>query len=76
MPDILIRGLNASVVKRLKNCAKRNGRSLQKETRLLIERAAGADRHEVARIFDRWDTRFAGRKFSSSVDLIHEDRTR
>ena len=76
MPDILIRRLDDRMVKRLKRNAKRNGRSLQKEVRTLIERSVGVEGQAVARMFERWDARFAGRKFSSSVKLIRADRAR
>lgn len=76
MPDILIRGLDDGVVKRLKRNAKRSGRSLQKEARMLIERSVGVEGDAVARMFQRWDARLAGRRFSSSVGLIRADRAR
>jgi len=76
MPDILIRGLNAQALKRLKARAKRNGRSLQSEAKLLLEQAAGAGNEEIAAMLDRWRQRFAGRSFSGATDLIREDRDR
>jgi plasmid stability protein len=74
--DILIRGLDAQAVKRLKTRAKRHGRSLQSEARLLLEQAAGSGTEEIAAMLDRWKERFAGRKFSSSAKLIRQDRDR
>lgn len=76
MPDILVRGLNAETLKRLKAQAKQHGRSLQGEAKLLLERAAGANPEEIAEMLDGWKKKFAGRKLSSSVDLIREDRDR
>jgi antitoxin FitA len=76
MPDILIRGLEPETIRQLKLRAKRHGRSLQSEVKLLVEEATGAGVPEIAAIFDRWQKRFAGRKFSSSVQLIREDRNR
>ena len=76
MPDILIRGLKPETIRQLKTRAKQNGRSLQSELKQLVEGAAGAGNPEIAEIFDRWQKRFAGRKFSSSVPLIREDRNR
>jgi antitoxin FitA len=76
MSDILIRGLDPETVRQLKARAKRNGRSLQSEVKLLVEHAAGAGRQQMGAILDRWQKRFAGRKFSSSVPLIREDRKR
>ena len=76
MPDILIRGLDAQVVKRLIIRAKRHGRSLQNEARLLLEQAAGIGGDQVADMFDGWKKRFAERNFSDSAEIIDEDRRR
>lgn len=77
MPDVLIRGLDEQTLKRLKARAKRHGRSVQQEARLLLEQAAGGGAEEIARMLDGWKKRFAGRKFSgSSAGLIRRDRGR
>ena len=76
MTDFLIRGLSARTVARLKDRAKRNGRSLQGEAKQVLEQAAGAGGEEVAAMFERWNRRLAGRQFSSSVDMIRQDRER
>ena len=74
MADILVRGLTAKTVERLKARAKQHGRSLQGEAKLVLERAAGGE--AVAAMLGRWRTRFAGRKFAGSAKLIREDRNR
>jgi plasmid stability protein len=76
MPDFLIRRIDAQVLKRLKVRARRHGRSLQREAQLVLEQAAGAGTVELAAMLDEWKRRFAGRRFSKSVDLIREDRNR
>jgi len=76
MPDILIRGLDAEALRRLKDRAKEHGRSLQSEAKLLLEQAAGVNGRQVAAMFEGWKQRFSGRKFSDSVELIDEDRRR
>ncbi len=76
MPDILVRGLDAKTLKQLKARAKQHGRSLQGEARLLLERAAGADAAEVAKMLGKWRKKFAGRRLAGSMDLIREDRSR
>lgn len=76
MADILVRGLKAETVKRLKARAKRHGRSLQGEARLVLERAAGANAAEVRKMLGKWRKAFAGHKFSDSAELIREDRER
>lgn len=74
MPDILIRGMDSAAVTRLKRRAKRHGRSLQSEARLLLEQAAGSE--DVRVLLDTWEQRFAGRQFQDSTDLVREDRAR
>jgi plasmid stability protein len=74
MPGIVIRGLKAKTISRLKDRARRNGRSLQSEAKLLIEQSAGSD--DVQAMLDRWKARFGNRRFSPSADLIRKDRAR
>jgi plasmid stability protein len=50
MPGIFVRGLKASTIKRLKDRAKRNGRSLQSEAKLLLEQSA--DSEDVRAVLD------------------------
>lgn len=75
MSDILIRGLDKKTVARLKQQAKRHGRSLQAEAKLALENAAGPSMDEFlasARVIRK---KF-GRRFHDSVELIQEDRKR
>jgi plasmid stability protein len=76
MPDILVRGLDPDTVKQLKARAKRHGRSLQGEAKLVLEQAAGTGAEEISRMLERWKRRFAGRRLAPSVDLVREDRER
>lgn len=76
MPDILVRGLDEETVKRLKDRARRHGRSLQGEVKLALERAAGMDAEDVAAMLDGWQKEFAGRRVADSAALIREDRER
>ena len=76
MPDILIRGLDAQALKRLKTRAKKHGRSLQGEAKLLLEQAAGIGAEEIAAMLDGWKQRFSSRNFSDSAELIAKDRQR
>lgn len=76
MPDILVRGLDAETVERLKARARQRGRSLQSEVKMLVERAAGVGGDRVADVLKCWEARMAGRRFSSSARLIREDRNR
>jgi len=78
MPDILIRGVDARVLRRLKARAKRNGRSLQGETKLILEHAAGHSLPEALAAARRWRKKLAksGKRFTDSAALIREDRSR
>jgi plasmid stability protein len=78
MPDILVRDIDPEKLERLKARAKKNGRSLQSEAKLLIEKAAEEKTsEEVLALLENWRKDFSGRKYSvSSVDLIREDRDR
>ena len=77
MPQVLVRDLDATVVERLKQRAKRHGRSLQKELRTVLEAAASALSIEEARqVAGAWHRRFGDRRLSDSAELIREDRER
>lgn len=76
MPDILIRGLDAAVIRRLKARALRHGRSVQSEAKQVLERAAGFGGPEVAEMLEQWRTKLAGRKLAPSSKLLREDRDR
>lgn len=78
MSDILIRGVNTKTLQRLKMRAKRNGRSLQGEAKLILENAAGQTLSESLASAQRWRKKLAkpGKRFSDSADLIAEDRSR
>jgi plasmid stability protein len=76
MAQILVRDLDDGVVKRLKNRARREGRSLQCEVKMILERAAKVDMESALKLVDDFRRRFKGRKFSDSAELIREDRDR
>ncbi|MCE5279784.1 MAG: hypothetical protein ABFD92_20545 [Planctomycetaceae bacterium] len=76
MPDILVRDVNIKTLKRLKDRARQNGRSLQSEAKMLLEQAAGTSIAEALAAAAAIRTRRAGRKFSDSVKLIRQDRRR
>jgi plasmid stability protein len=74
MPDILVRSLSADTVSGLKQRAKSHGRSLQAETRLLLEQAANSA--GVLGLLDAWERRLSDRQMADSTDLIRGDRDR
>ena len=75
MPDILIRGLDAQALKRLKQRAKQHGRSLQSEARMVLENAAGMSLAEALESARGWREKL-GRRFEDCAELIREDRQR
>ena len=74
MGQILIRGLDDQVVKRLKARAGKNGRSLQSEVRVILEQAARVDMEAVLNLAADIRKGFKGRKLTDSADLTREDR--
>ena len=76
MADILVRGLEERVVAKLKERAKRHGRSLQGEVRLILERAARTGGVEASLERLRALRGGSGRRFGDSAALVREDRER
>jgi plasmid stability protein len=77
MSQILIRNLSPETVERLKVQAKRSGRSLEAEVRVILEQA-GRPRYSPED-FQRMTAEIratAGPQQSDSTDLIREDRDR
>ncbi len=75
MSDIFIRGLDGKTLQRLKARARRNGRSLQGEAKLILKNAAGHSLSEALAAAGTWRKKL-GKRFTDSADLIREDRTR
>lgn len=75
MADILVRGLDEDVVERLKARACQAGRSLQSETKLILEHAAGSTLQESLATAARWRKKL-GKRSTDSVDMLREDRQR
>lgn len=76
MARVLIRDLDEETVARLKARAERNGRSLQAELQIIVERAAAADILESRDVAARIRRKLAGRKHSDSTLLVADDRRR
>lgn len=75
MADILVRGLDDETVKRLKERARRTGRSLQSETKLILEQAAGRTLNESLAVAAAWRSKLGKRSSDSAADQ-REDRGR
>jgi plasmid stability protein len=76
MSQVLIREVEPSVIERLRNRARRNGRSLEAELRTILRRAAGLEMKEALDELKRIQAGFEGRVFSDSAELIRQDRDR
>lgn len=76
MARILIRDLDDETVRRLKERARRHGRSLQGEAKLILTQAAGLSFREARELAHQWHQKLAGRQFPDSTDLVREDRQR
>lgn len=76
MAQVLVRDLEPAVVEKLKKRARKHGRSLGAELRLILRQAAGESLTEVTPEIKRIRALFKGRKFSDSAELLREDRER
>jgi len=76
MARILIRDLDDETVARLKDRARRHGRSLEGEARLILTRAAGLAFDDARKLAQQWHERLAGRKLPDIGELVREDRQR
>ena len=73
MPDVLVRNLDAELLRRLKAAAKANRRSLQAEIHDVLRRATTRNLAETRRLSARWLKRLSRSDHSDSVELIRED---
>jgi len=79
MAQILVRNMDEEVIERLKKRAKKDGRSLQTEVKLILEQAANeptVDMETARMMCEAFRRRFKGRVFPDAVELIREDRDR
>lgn len=76
MAQVVIRHLDAAVVNRLKQRAKRHHRSLEGELRQILADAATPSRRELAEQARAMAKSLAGRWEGDSTALIREDRDR
>lgn len=75
MADLLIRNLDPEVLKRLKRRAKAAGRSLQSETKGILEQAAGRTLDEALAVAAGWRKKL-GKRSTDSAQALREDRDR
>ena len=76
MAQLLIRNLDPEIIEHLKERARRNNRSLQREAKALLEEAFPVSIPEAQEISKKWRSRLSGRIRGDSAGLIREDRRR
>ena len=76
MAQVLIRDLDDETVKRLKDRARRQGRSLEGEARQILTRAAGVGFSDARKIARQWHKKLAGRSLPDSTEMVRKDRQR
>jgi plasmid stability protein len=76
MSQLLVRDLDPAVVERLKQRARRHGRSLQREAKAILEAAAELSMDGARRLAAQWQRHLEGAIAGDSAELIREDRDR
>lgn len=76
MGEVLIRGLDRTLVERLKRRARESRRSLQAEVKGILEQAASADTASARRLAAQIRRKLRGRTFGDSTTLVRADRRR
>lgn len=76
MAQVIVKGLNESVVERLKARAKQHGHTLQSELKTIIEQAAQQDLASARKLAAQLRRRLGARTHTDSAELVAEDRAR
>lgn len=76
MPNILVRDVDETVLEKLKDQAKRNGRSLQSEVLAIITNFASSNALSDVETAAQIKQALRGRIFSDSAAALREDRER
>jgi plasmid stability protein len=76
MPNVLVRDVDEAVLEKLKDFAKRNGRSLQSEVLSIINNFVVQDPISDEETAAKIKSALRGRKFSDSASQLREDRNR
>lgn len=81
--QILIEDLEEAIIEKLQNRAQRQGRTLAEEVKAILQAAAAVEvvekaksREEAWKKIDQARSKYAGKIFSDSVELLREDRNR
>ena len=76
MPQLLVRNQDEDTITRLKALARRHGRSLQGQVKIVLEEAATLPAGEVSALVEKWQRRLTRRRFSDSAGIIRKNRGR
>ncbi len=76
MAQVLIRNLTDETVQKLKERAKRNGRSLQTELKIICEKEIHYEPYDIIKAAKRIREKLSNQKHTDSVKLLREDRRR
>lgn len=78
MPDVLVRDVDVKILTKLKERAKRNGRSLQNELTLIFQSSIENEVRQLSSEETAAKIRemLKDRVFSDSTELLREDRRR
>ena len=74
MPDVLVRGVEKTVLERLKQNAQTNGRSLQAELQIVLNRAANKKVSDAQDTAKQIRESLLGREHSDSAEILREER--
>ena len=74
MPNVLVRNVDAGVLKNLKGAAQAHGRSLQAEIHDVLRHASDRSLVKTQSLSARWLKRLGTSSHSDSTTLIREDR--
>lgn len=84
MAKVLVENIDPIILEKLEILAQQHGRTLQEELKHILQQAAvdeayyhtGGDMAKAREAIARAQTRYAGKTFSDSAELIREDRQR
>ena len=76
MPSVLVRDVDISTLKKLKLKAAREGRSLQAEVQLILDRAVQSEASSELETARKIRSALGTREQTDSAELLREDRRR
>ena len=71
MAQVVVRNIQDEVKAALKHRASQHGWSMEEETRQILQKAVGEQRHPLVRLGSRIAARFAGRGLTEPLPELH-----